>query len=271
MSAIPELHAVSPSEAFDNVAAIFDETFENEITKHFREKIYHLVESLAGVGSSILDINCGTGIDALALVRRGYNVLGIDVAPKMIELANVKAVREKVSALKFLHGSFEQITDKTDNSYDLVLSNFGGLNCVERLASTANQVALVTKPGGYFVATVMPPVCLWDIVSGLARFNIHAAFRRLSKNAAATGFRGKTFTVYYHTLNQLLSAFSPWFEPKQVLGLNIISPPPHATTFLRQYKKLSRWLENCDRVFASMPGLRATGDHYLVVLRRKPS
>ena len=271
MSAIRELYPTSPAEAFNNVAPIFDETFENEITRRLRQTVYATVESLTPPGSSILDINCGTGIDALALARRGYNVLGIDIAPKMIELAQAKAHRQNFFAAKFLLGSFEHITEKTNASYDLILSNFGGLNCVRQLDTTAQQVASVTKLGGYFVAIVMPPVCMWEIVAGMTRLDLHAAFRRLSKNARATGFRGKTFVVYYHPLRKLLSAFSRWFRPEKIIGLNIISPPPHATTFLQSNAKLSLWLERCEQVLASLRGFRAIGDHYMVVLRRESS
>ena len=268
MSAIGELQNVSPSEAFDNVAEIFDETFENEITGRLREKIYHVIESFAAPGSSLLDMSCGTGIDGLTLARRGYNVVGLDIAPKMIEIAKAKAIRERLSTARFQLGSFEHLTDTTTGSFDIVLSNFGGLNCVRRLEATARQVASVLKPVGCFVGTVMPPVCFWEIVAGFSRLNTRAAFRRLSKNIQATGFRGKTFTVYYHPLRRLLSEFSRWFRPVKIVGLSIFSPPPHAMTFLNNNAKLSRLLEQCDEALGWLPVLRAIGDHYMVVLRK---
>ncbi|MBI3006617.1 MAG: class I SAM-dependent methyltransferase [Ignavibacteriales bacterium] len=269
MQAIPSPQAGSPSEAFDNIAEIFDETFENEITKRFREKIYYQIQSVIPPGSSVLDINCGTGIDALELARRGYDVTGLDIAPKMIARAKAKAERESVMGTRFLVCSFEQLAETTKGASDLVLSNFGGLNCIQKIAPVAQQIASVTKPGGYFLATVMPPICLWEIVSGLVRLNAHTAFRRLRRNTPATGFRGKSFTVYYHPLKKFLSTFSPWFESIRGVGFSIISPPPHGTKFRENWRPLSQWLEQSEDSIATLPLLRSVGDHYMVLLKRK--
>ncbi len=49
---------------------------------------------LAGAGEiqgSVLDVGCGTGEHALDLASRGHEVLGIDLAPRAIELARAKA------------------------------------------------------------------------------------------------------------------------------------------------------------------------------------
>jgi ubiquinone/menaquinone biosynthesis C-methylase UbiE len=254
--------------AFDNVAELFDELYENEITRRIRQQVYNAIESLIPQGSSILDINCGTGIDAIALAQQGYIVVGIDIAPKMVERSVAKAAREGLENAKFYAGSFERLTETVTGQYDLVLSNFGGLNCVSSLHGVADQVARVTKPGGHFVAVVMPPFCLWEMVAGLARLNVKAAFRRLHKNVAATGFRGKTFTVYYHSSRGFAAAFSRSFTVETVRGLNIISPPPHATRFVARFPGFSRRLERIEPAISSLPLLRSMGDHFVIVLRR---
>jgi len=45
-------------------------------------------------GGRILDIGCGAGREALGFARAGFRVVGIDVAPRMIELAHANALRE---------------------------------------------------------------------------------------------------------------------------------------------------------------------------------
>ena len=59
------------------------------------------VVALAEAGEivdSVLDIGCGTGENALYLAERGHAVLGIDLAPRAIELARGKASARGIEA-----------------------------------------------------------------------------------------------------------------------------------------------------------------------------
>lgn len=48
-------------------------------------------------GARVLDVGCGPGWTSTFLARQGYRVLGFDLAPDMIALAQQRAVREGVS------------------------------------------------------------------------------------------------------------------------------------------------------------------------------
>ncbi|MGH2567857.1 MAG: class I SAM-dependent methyltransferase [Bacteroidota bacterium] len=269
MSTSHELHTARVAEAFDNVAEIFENSLENETTRGLREKVYSVIESLVPAGASILDINCGIGIDAVALFRRGYRVVGVDISPNMIREAVERARQARATEAAFRVGSFQDLSSIQGKPFDLVLSNFGGLNCVGSLENVAEQVASITRPGGYFVAVVMPPFSLWELLAGLVRHNFNFAFRRLRTNVQASGFGGKSFTVSYFSPGKFASVFSRWFEVKQVRGFNIVSPPPHATRFVSSSPRLTQRLVRLEEMIAAFPLLRSIGDHYLMVLRRK--
>jgi ubiquinone/menaquinone biosynthesis C-methylase UbiE len=254
-------------ESFDNIAEIFDEEFENAITRRLRQQIYDTVGRLVPAGGSIIDINCGTGIDAIALAQKGYTVCGIDLSPKMVDRAKGKSLQAGVAAM-FSVSSFERF-EGIDSTFDLALSNFGGLNCIQHLDKVAEQTAARIKPGGHFVCIVMPRLCLWETLVGLSHLDFHSAFRRLKKNVTATGFRGKTFFVHYHSARRLVNSFARWFDVRDVRGLNILSPPPHAARFAERHPTLSSSLDTMDRVFGGFPGYRSIGDHYLMTLRRR--
>jgi ubiquinone/menaquinone biosynthesis C-methylase UbiE len=255
--------------AFDAIADIFEISFENEITRELREIIYRTIRSLVPSGSAILDINCGTGIDARALVRQGYTVDGIDISPRMIRQAVHAAAVQDIARVQFNVSSFEKLPSSDGPKYDLVLSNFGGLNCVESLDAVAEEIARVTRPSGYFIAVVMPPFCTWEIAAGLCRGRVTDAFRRLRSNTQATGFSEKTFTVHYHTPGAMMRSLNRWFHSERCFGLNVITPPPHATNFKRKFSRLSRLLSGIENRIAHLPLLRAAGDHYVLTARRK--
>ena len=206
----------------------------------------------------------------MELALKGYKVVGIDLSQKMVDEARSRAARQGVN-VEFHQSSFENLSSVAGEQFDLVLSNFGGLNCVESLEKVATQVASVTKPGGHFIAVVMPRVSLWEIVAGISRFNLSFAFRRFTTDTPATGFHGRTFRVSYYSPRQFTSAFRQSFYVAEIRGLNIITPPPQATRFKAKNPRLSSLLEQCDEILGSFPILRSMGDHSLIVLKKKQS
>jgi ubiquinone/menaquinone biosynthesis C-methylase UbiE len=266
---ILELHPVA--QAFNLISEDFDRDLENDITKRIRENIYEMIEGLVLPGSSIVDINCGTGIDAIALARRGFRVTGIDISPKMIEHAKRKAEQDHLQNVSFLHGSFERLSEVFDQPADLVLSNFAGLNCSVDLSVVAREVGCIISPGGFLLAVVMPRFSFWESLSYFLRGQWRGSIRRFRKQTTATGFRGKTFIVHYHSPTSFERAFQPWFDVRQLIGVSIFSPSPQSMSFYRSYPRLVRWLERLDDLVAPLPLFRSIGDHYIMVLQRRAS
>ncbi|MEX1275161.1 MAG: class I SAM-dependent methyltransferase [Bacteroidota bacterium] len=257
------------TDAFDAVAASFDERFENAITRRIRNKIHGIVESLLSPPSTILDINCGTGIDAMAFAQKGYSVTGIDISPGMIQQAKAKAHASANFKTAFSIGSFEHLSERVQGSFDIAFSNFGGLNCTDDLSGVAREVSSVLRPGGYFVAVVMPPFSLWEFFSYAVRGQRKNALRRMRRGTLATGFDGKSFTVFYHSPRTFMDACSPWFELRDLIGLSILSPTPQSTGFARTFPRLIRLLEWVDSKIERLPLFRSSGDHFIVICRKK--
>ncbi|MBI3578417.1 MAG: methyltransferase domain-containing protein [Ignavibacteriales bacterium] len=257
------------AEAFNAISKVFDVTFENEITRRLRSKIYYEVEQLLPPGASILDINCGTGIDALHFAAQGYNTTGVDISEKMLKVAQRKVKTDNRPLCKFYQGSFEALPPDITGKYDMVFSNFGGLNCTNNLGTVAEELARVVKPSGFFVGIIMPPFSLWETCAYFLRGKIQQAFRRLNPQTQATGFSDKTFTVYYHSPAKIALALAPYLRVEQIVGLNIISPPPHAVRFSRRWPRLSDFLNRLDETIETLPIVRAAGDHYIVIAKKR--
>lgn len=257
--------------AFDIISERFDSELENDVTRRIRKRIYSTIGGLVPPGSNLLDINCGTGIDAVALATQGYAVTGIDISSKMVEQARQKASRAQLRTVQFFQGSFERLSQVVDPPFDLVISNFGGLNCTDDLLNVGAEIARVTSPSGFCLAVVMSPFSLWETLSYAVRGKWSDSFRRMRKDTLATGFQERTFKVCYHSPSALVRAFSPWFSVKQLIGLNIFSPTPQATSFVRSYPRFAGALERLDSLVESLPLLRSVGDHYMIVLQREPA
>src|SRR4030095_16268947 len=81
----------------------------------------------------ILDINCGTGEDALQLSRLGHDVTATDGSARMVEKAKQKAPLLNEKSIRFDVCRFDELhMHYGHEKFDLIISNFGGLNCIDK-------------------------------------------------------------------------------------------------------------------------------------------
>lgn len=116
------------------------------------EKI--LLEKYFKPGSSVLDIGCGTGRTTVGIFKKGYQVIGLDITPAMIKVAQEISQAEKL-AINYEVGDATQLRF-SDNEFDNALFSFNGWCQIPTAA--ARQQALreayrVIKPGGHFIFT----------------------------------------------------------------------------------------------------------------------
>src|SRR5262245_24391185 len=96
-----------------------------------------------------LDLATGTGDIAFAVESRCRRVIGLDVTPRMIQLAKAKGLKKRpgTSALPvFLVGDMIALPFP-DASFDLVTTGYG-LRNVPDLPAAIDEIRRVLKPGG---------------------------------------------------------------------------------------------------------------------------
>jgi ubiquinone/menaquinone biosynthesis methyltransferase len=102
-------------------------------------------------GTRALDLATGTGDIAFALAARGADVVGLDITPRMIEIARAKchggtAIGPRSGAPHFLVGDMLALPFSS-RSFDLVTTGYG-LRNVPDLAAAVGEIRRVLKPGG---------------------------------------------------------------------------------------------------------------------------
>ncbi len=120
------------------------------------ELVRFLDEKRIGRGASALDIGCGTGADAVYLVRRGLDVTAVDSSPTAIERARVRAEMEDALPRFVLADFFEfaPTAGTFDLAYDCGFYHYIRLVDLERYLDSLWRV---TRPGSYFLTLAAAP------------------------------------------------------------------------------------------------------------------
>ena len=105
-----------------------------------------LVDALAPqAGEEFLDVGCGAGNVAQLAAETGAHVTGIDLSPRLIEVAKARAAAGGFH-IHYSVGDAENL-DVPDASFDVVSSCFGMIFAPDH-AAAAGELARVTRPGG---------------------------------------------------------------------------------------------------------------------------
>lgn len=113
----------------------------------------------------ILDVGCGTGVTALDLAQKGYEVSGIDIAPNMILRAQAEAHRRHVPC-DFRVGIAENLP-YPDQSFDVLLA-LGLLGNILEDRPVLNEMARVLRARGRLILT-MPNLLALDLLIALPK------------------------------------------------------------------------------------------------------
>ena len=85
------------TESFDIAATTYDNTFTySKIGKLQRNLVYEHLSKILPIDHNldILEINCGTGHDAIWLANQGHRVLATDISSEMISIARSKQLNK---------------------------------------------------------------------------------------------------------------------------------------------------------------------------------
>jgi SAM-dependent methyltransferase len=262
--------------AFDAIASRYDDMFSsaaNPLIAMMRARVMRAVDRYFPEPATLLEIGCGTGEDALALLERGHDVIACDPAPSMIATARAKvtaAIPDRAASVEFVQGTVETIADSWSSrgrAVDGVFSNFAPLNCELSLAPLRLLLERSLRRRGRFIAVVLPQICPLEVALFMARAEPRAALRRF-RRAAVADVEGQRFAMKYYGATDFDRALGAGFHRVETRSLGLFLPPlAFGNAFARVPGLLTALGAVEDRV-SGLPGLRRMGDHVLLVYER---
>jgi SAM-dependent methyltransferase len=218
----------------------------------------------------ILELNCGTGIDAVHLANLGVRVVACDLSPKMIDAARRRAsaagLDERVDFRVLDTEKIETLV--VDAPFDGAFSNFSGLNCVQDISRVADNLALLLKPSApillCMVGRFSPWEMAWHLAHGKPVVALHS-FRR--KPTAELSSRGAV-SVHYPSVRDMRWMFGPKFRLRGWKGIGVAVPPSCLDAIAKRIPRAVRGLAKIDRYLSRAPIFRSLGDCVLMRFER---
>lgn len=260
---------------FSNYASHYDTDFTNSVIGSLqRERVWHNLSFILERPNKldILEINCGTGEDAVHMAKFGHTVFATDASSEMVAIAAEKIKQHHFDLnARAEQCSFHELNTKYNGKqFDLIFSDFGGLNCINEIELKETLITLnkLLKPGGKLALTIMGTCCIWEILYFSIKFNFRKAFRRLNKKGVETILENSNFKTYYYSpkkIKQFVILNSRLLIQKPV-GLFI--PPSYLGPFFKNKQWLLKLLSGIENLVGRISIFSNLADHYLIVLEK---
>lgn len=259
---------------FDNIAEQYDAAFTSSIIgRTQRASVWRELTKSFRPGDRILDIGCGTGVDAHFLAKRGIDVVACDSSSRMLSVAQrrIAGLRRGAGSVQLQLLPAEEISNLRDeNPFDGAFSNFGAVNCVADMAKLASDLARLLRPGADLLLCLMGPMCLWETVWYLLHGEFAKAFRRFHRAGVAARLGdGAIVQVQYPSVRSIRRMFAPEFSLKAIQGVGVTVPPSYLEPWANKWPGVVKLEAGADLLLGHCPGIRMFADHLLLRFERK--
>jgi ubiquinone/menaquinone biosynthesis C-methylase UbiE len=263
-------------QTFDTVAQSYDASFTHSVIGIAQRNVVwsYLENALSSNDElNILELNCGTGEDALWLAKQGHKVLATDISESMLDVVQQKIDREDLSSrIQTLKLDITKIRNKHfSERFDLILSNFGGMNCISptEMLQIPDALSNLLNSKGRLIMVLMPRYCLWETSYFLIKLNFKKSFRRYSVDGTFAKLNGLEFRTFYYTPNQIKKIFRKYFDVINIKPVGFFIPPSYLEKFFAPKVKTFNLLKKLEKIFSNQRILAGFSDHFLIDLQVK--
>ncbi len=215
--------------------ALWEKGDFTRIAQTMRESGEALIQSLGiSEGLKVLDLGCGDGTTAIPAALLGAKVLGVDIAPNLVEAGHRRARELGLTNCRFQEGDATDLHKLDGQSFDLVVSIFGAM-FAPRPFDVAREMVRVTRPGGRIImgnwipgdptlvaqilkisSAYMPPPPEGSIspMTWGVEANVIERFRAAGVPKEAISFARDTYTFTFRgSPSELVAVFRKYYGP----------------------------------------------------------
>jgi ubiquinone/menaquinone biosynthesis C-methylase UbiE len=251
----------------ENYDSIFSETVIGRVQ---RDAVWRELDKHFQPGMRILELNCGTGVDAVHLAARGVRVVACDLSSKMIDAARRRLSATGLDALvDFRILATEEIDSLVgDAPFDGAFSNFSGLNCVQDISQAARDLARLLKPSAKILLCMVGRFSPWEMAWYLAKGKPAMALNSFKRKPTTHISAEEAVQVHYPSVRDMKRIFAPEFRLRAWMGIGVAVPPSCLEPLARRVPGVIGSLAKIGRYLNRAPVFRSMGDCVLLQFER---
>ncbi|MCP4357712.1 MAG: methyltransferase domain-containing protein [Chloroflexi bacterium] len=232
-------HKPEQQEHFDDIAAEYGDQFQPHIWDYLlNRKISYITDYITPENGVGLDLGCGLGQQCTEMERRGFQMVGLDIAIQLLEHAHQDGV-------VVTNGSALELPFKNNSlAFAYTVGVLHHLPNADFQAEACQEIARVLKPDGYFIVHETNP-----------------------RNPMFRLYMGYIFPL----LKSIDEGIESWLEPQrweEIEGLQLVDvvyftflPDFIPPALMKPFRSVERWLESSR--------LRPYSVHYMAVLQKE--
>ena len=154
---------------YESIASFYDSNIGDvnyDLMAEFLHKVFVTYGTVSNPDARpiLLDAACGTGECTVKMAARGYDMIGLDISPDMLQIASEKPGTEQVMwicqdmAEMDLFGTVQAVFCMTDSINHLLEE--------EKLQGFIAGASLFTEPGGLLVFDCLTDIYYRDVIDG---------------------------------------------------------------------------------------------------------
>jgi SAM-dependent methyltransferase len=143
-----------PEYPYDDWADIYDQVYA-----YLDHDLGFYVEQAKASGGPVLELGCGTGRVSLAIAEAGIDVTGVDISPRMVDVATKKAADAGLTS-NATFSAGDMLDVEASDDFALVIfpfRSFQSMLTTEDQREALGNAASHLRPGGALVLDVFAP------------------------------------------------------------------------------------------------------------------
>ncbi|WP_296381238.1 class I SAM-dependent methyltransferase [Winogradskyella sp.] len=256
---------------FDIASSKYDTTFTfSNIGKAQRGMVFKYLNPILNQGNklSILELNCGTGEDAIRFAKLNHDIFATDISEGMIKVAKTKT---NLKNLIFKNQDINTINERTfDTKFDLIFSNFGGFNCLSKIELDLffKTAAKLLNPKGKIVLVIMTKHCLWERLYFTFKGNLKNAKRRKTTESIVANVEGVAIKAWYYNPEEIVSLTASQYATNNIKPIGLAIPPSYLENSFLAKKPFLPIFKSIDVIITGSYWAKYA-DHFLIELTKK--